>query len=150
MWSHARQLQRLCTPLLQATGLRSSPALAPNNSASLLQRSFHLLAVCGLRKTLSLLPQHRFASPIDVDRCVGILCNTSPSTATPALSQPSCGFKLKHVLKRRCKDCYFVVRENRLHVICKTHPRHKQLAITKHEKSTWILTHATQSPIRPY
>ncbi|CAD7011793.1 unnamed protein product [Ceratitis capitata] len=60
------------------------------------------------------------------------------------------GFKVKGRLKRRCKDCYFVVREERLYVICPTHPRHKQMAMKKRPKNTWILTHATQSKIRPY
>nr|CAD7456867.1 unnamed protein product [Timema tahoe] len=57
---------------------------------------------------------------------------------------PVCGFKVKGKLKRRCKDCYFVMRQERLYVICKTHPRHKQMAMKKKEKNTWILTHATQ------
>ncbi|XP_039957507.1 39S ribosomal protein L36, mitochondrial [Bactrocera tryoni] len=60
------------------------------------------------------------------------------------------GFKVKGRLRRRCKDCYFVVRQERLYVICPTHPRHKQMAMKKREKNTWILTHATQSKVRPY
>uniref|UniRef100_A0A8C5EZA8 Ribosomal protein n=2 Tax=Gouania willdenowi TaxID=441366 RepID=A0A8C5EZA8_GOUWI len=40
--------------------------------------------------------------------------------------QPSVGMKTKSALKRRCKDCFFVVRRGRLFVFCKTHPRHKQ------------------------
>lgn len=60
------------------------------------------------------------------------------------------GFKVKGRLRRRCKDCYFVVRQQRLYVICPTHPRHKQMAMKKREKNTWILTHATQSKVRPY
>ncbi|KAF2885091.1 hypothetical protein ILUMI_21094 [Ignelater luminosus] len=63
---------------------------------------------------------------------------------------PNCGFKVKVALKKRCKDCYFVRRENRLHVICKTHPRHKQMQMVKREKNTWILSHATQSKSRPW
>jgi len=62
----------------------------------------------------------------------------------------SCGFKVKGVLKKRCKDCYFVRRQNRLHVICETHPRHKQMQIIKQERNTWILSHATQSKVRPW
>ena len=46
----------------------------------------------------------------------------------PILSQ-TCGFKVKGKLKRRCKDCYFVVRERRKYVICETHPRHKQMSM---------------------
>ncbi|XP_068933567.1 large ribosomal subunit protein bL36m [Petaurus breviceps papuanus] len=40
--------------------------------------------------------------------------------------QPSLGFKTKAVLKKRCKDCYFVKRRGRWYVYCETHPRHKQ------------------------
>lgn len=61
-----------------------------------------------------------------------------------------CGLKVKGRVNRRCKDCYFVVREERLYVMCKTHPRHKQVIITKREKNTWILTHASQSVVRPW
>ncbi|KAJ8943890.1 hypothetical protein NQ318_019497 [Aromia moschata] len=60
---------------------------------------------------------------------------------------PSCGFKVVGKVKKRCKDCYFVRREERLYIICKTHPRHKQMSMVKDPKNTWILTHATQSKI---
>lgn len=150
MWSPVRQLQRVCAPLLKA----SLQLRASQSPSSLLQRSFHLLSVSALRKTLSALPQqHRIAQPIAADPCgcaAGMLCNPHNLLATPSTAQPSCGFKLKRVLKRRCKDCYFVVREDRLHIICKTHPRHKQMAIKSKEKDTLILTHAMQSPVRPY
>lgn len=63
---------------------------------------------------------------------------------------PVCGFKVKGRLRRRCKDCYFVVREQRLYVICKTHPKHKQMSMVKKEKNTWILTHATMGKVRPW
>ncbi|KXJ73834.1 hypothetical protein RP20_CCG014896 [Aedes albopictus] len=72
---------------------------------------------------------------------------------TPALGpmvNPACGFKVKGHLKRRCKDCFFVVRHQRLYVICKTHPRHKQMSMKKREKNTWILTDATQGPVRAW
>jgi len=61
-----------------------------------------------------------------------------------------CGFKVKGILKKRCKDCYFVVRGERSYVICKTHPRHKQMSMKQQEKKSWILTHATQSKVRPW
>lgn len=63
---------------------------------------------------------------------------------------PSCGFKVKGRLKRRCKDCYFVMRNQRLYVICETHPRHKQMSMIPKEKNTWILTHATQGKVRAW
>ena len=68
---------------------------------------------------------------------------------TPSLVQV-CGMKQKVVLKRRCKDCNFVMRRGRLHVLCKAKPRHNQMMTQKKEKSTWILTHATQSIRRPW
>lgn len=40
--------------------------------------------------------------------------------------QPSAGMKTKSSLRRRCKDCFFVLRRGRLFVFCKTNPRHKQ------------------------
>lgn len=63
---------------------------------------------------------------------------------------PTCGFKVKGKLRRRCKDCYFVRRQERLYIICEKHPRHKQMSMIKDEKNTWILTHATQGKIRPW
>lgn len=69
----------------------------------------------------------------------------------PSLTiNPERGMKQMGVLKRRCKDCYFVMREERLFVMCKTHPRHKQMAMKKKPKNTWILTDATQSKQRAW
>lgn len=68
----------------------------------------------------------------------------------PVLLSFERGFKVKGRLRRRCKDCYFVMREGRLYNICKTHPRHKQMSMVKKEKNTWILTDATQSKIRAW
>lgn len=62
----------------------------------------------------------------------------------------TCGFKVVVKLRRRCKDCFMIKRFNRLHVLCKTHPRHKQMIVAPQEKNTWILTHATQGKIRPW
>uniref|UniRef100_A0AAG5DC30 Ribosomal protein n=1 Tax=Anopheles atroparvus TaxID=41427 RepID=A0AAG5DC30_ANOAO len=70
-------------------------------------------------------------------------------TTVPLLNLVS-GFKVKGRLKRRCKDCYFVMRQERLYVICKTHPRHKQMSMKKHDRNTWILTDATQSKTRAW
>lgn len=63
---------------------------------------------------------------------------------------PYCGFKVKGRVKRRCKDCFMVWREGRLYNLCKTHGRHKQMSIVKDVRNTWILTHATQSKVRPW
>ncbi|KAK7793802.1 hypothetical protein R5R35_013018 [Gryllus longicercus] len=62
----------------------------------------------------------------------------------------SCGLKIKGKPRKRCKDCYFVVRQERLYVMCKTHQRHKQASLKAPEKVSWILSHATQSPVRPW
>lgn len=40
--------------------------------------------------------------------------------------QPVAGMKTKSALKKRCKDCFFVIRRGHLFVFCKTNPRHKQ------------------------
>lgn len=66
------------------------------------------------------------------------------------LTQLCNGFKIKGRLKRRCKDCYFVVRQERTYVMCKSHGRHKQMSMKKSEKNTWILTDATQSKFRAW
>jgi len=66
------------------------------------------------------------------------------------LVQQVAGFKVKGNLKRRCKDCYIVVRQERGYVICPTHPRHKQMSMKKRDYKSWILTHATQSKERGF
>ncbi|CAK1586179.1 unnamed protein product [Parnassius mnemosyne] len=63
---------------------------------------------------------------------------------------PICGFKVKGRVRRRCKSCYFVFRDQRKYVICPEHPRHKQMAMKPKPHNTWILTHASQSPVRPW
>lgn len=68
---------------------------------------------------------------------------------SPMLSQVA-GFKVKGRLKRRCKDCYFVIRQQRHYVICPTHRRHKQMSMKKRDYKSWILTDATQSKVRPF
>lgn len=69
---------------------------------------------------------------------------------TVLLEQPVCGFKFKGVVKKRCKDCYIVVKDRQQIVLCKTHPRHKQKQIMPKEKDTWIITHRTYGRIRPW
>jgi len=75
-------------------------------------------------------------------------CNThflSPVLPTYNLV---CGMKSKGRLQLRCKDCYYLCKDERWYVMCKTHPRHKQVQIKKREYKTWILTWASQSKIR--
>lgn len=60
------------------------------------------------------------------------------------------GMKQKGHLRLRCKDCYFVRRQERLYVMCKTKGRHKQMSMKTKPKNTWILTDATQSKLRAW
>uniref|UniRef100_A0A1Q3FBT1 Ribosomal protein n=1 Tax=Culex tarsalis TaxID=7177 RepID=A0A1Q3FBT1_CULTA len=128
--------------------LVNSPLLGSLASASRCTASlFHVLAGPNVGTCLSPLANQSSSSR-------ALLPSQSPDqlllpTASPLLSQV-CGFKVKGRLKRRCKDCYFVVRQQRLFVICKTHPRHKQMSMKKREHNTWILTDATQSPVRAW
>ncbi|ERL87874.1 hypothetical protein D910_05262 [Dendroctonus ponderosae] len=89
-----------------------------------------------------------------LSRSGGLLPSSSPKMAFLAPNTPSltisCGMKVVGLLRKRCKDCYFVCRQERLYVMCKTHGRHKQMSMVKKPKNTWILTHATQSKHRPW
>uniref|UniRef100_A0A182WJZ4 Ribosomal protein n=1 Tax=Anopheles minimus TaxID=112268 RepID=A0A182WJZ4_9DIPT len=91
------------------------------------------------------------ASPLTNQCSVQALAgsNLLQARLVPLLNLVS-GFKVKGRLKRRCKDCYFVMRQERLYVICKTHPRHKQMSMKKHDRNTWILTDATQGKVRAW
>uniref|UniRef100_A0A1B6L0Y0 Ribosomal protein n=1 Tax=Graphocephala atropunctata TaxID=36148 RepID=A0A1B6L0Y0_9HEMI len=62
------------------------------------------------------------------------------------------GFKVRFAVKRRCKDCYMVVRDGRMYNICPTHRRHKQMSFTPSQKTlnTKNITWAGQSKIRPW
>lgn len=99
----------------------------PQSSASFTRTFVHLRPLINQdsQETLSLLPKLPLVSQI-------------------------CGFKVKYKLRKRCKDCYLVVRDQRTYVICPTHPRHKQMTPVKKPKYSWILTHAAQSKIRPW
>lgn len=59
-----------------------------------------------------------------------------------------CGLKMKGRLQLRCKDCYYLCKNERWYVMCKTHPKHKQVQFKKREYKTWIITWASQSKIR--
>lgn len=71
------------------------------------------------------------------------------STGNPQLNQVA-GFKVKGVVKRRCRDCYLVAEEGRVYNLCPTHPRHKQMSMKKKPKTEYIITHATQHKQRPW
>ncbi|XP_076222289.1 mitochondrial ribosomal protein L36 [Nomia melanderi] len=61
-----------------------------------------------------------------------------------------CGLKMKTILHRRCRKCLFKWINGRLYVKCKAHPRHNQVQRQKKPKNTWILTFASQKPIRDW
>lgn len=135
MWLPTRQLIQSFTPILRI--LTTKFPISPPTTIS---RSFHCIIGTASHRIPSLHPIPTLTNP----QSGGILQSTSP------LLQLSCGFKVKGLLKRRCKDCYYVIRQDRGYIICKTHPRHKQMAMVKRPEHKWILTHATQSKIRPY
>ncbi|XP_065359725.1 uncharacterized protein mRpL36 [Calliphora vicina] len=121
--------------------------LAATSSA----RNFHMM-VKPLPKTItgtSSLTQNPIASSVVSPLSIvsGLQRLLAPVSS---LMNQVAGFKVKGRLKRRCKDCYFVIRQQRHYVICPTHPRHKQMSMKKRDYKSWILTHATQSKVRPF
>ncbi|XP_026280464.1 39S ribosomal protein L36, mitochondrial [Frankliniella occidentalis] len=82
----------------------------------------------------------------------GILPTLSPSFLKPAsvLAIPNAGMKTKGKLRRRCKHCHFVMIEERLHVWCDVHPRHKQMQMIKRPKNVIRLTAVSTGKIRPW
>ncbi|XP_059609201.1 large ribosomal subunit protein bL36m [Phlebotomus argentipes] len=112
--------------------LRGCLSTASRAIPTILARSFHSLLA---RPSISSITQ----SPGQLLACPG----------SPLVNLVN-GFKVKGRLKRRCKDCYFVWRQQRLYVMCKTHPRHKQMSMVKKEWNTWILTHASQGKVREW
>ncbi|KAG4071007.1 hypothetical protein HA402_001444 [Bradysia odoriphaga] len=135
MWFPTRQLMQSFTPILTTLATK-----LPTCSSANIQRSFH----CIMGSVNNRIAPTRLPSSLTSPQSVGILQSTSP------LLQLSCGFKVKGLLKRRCKDCFYVVRQSRGYIICKTHPRHKQMAMVKRPEHKWILTNASQSKIRPF
>lgn len=134
-----RNACRTLLPLTNAVAATHT-SLAPKMpiTTTLMSRSYHLLSSSS--SVANRLQTNVFAS------ATGLL---QAAAAVPQFTQ-TCGFKVKGVLRRRCKDCFFVQRQGRLYNICFTHPRHKQMAMQKKPKNTWILTHATQSKVRPW
>ncbi|CAG9793868.1 unnamed protein product [Diatraea saccharalis] len=61
-----------------------------------------------------------------------------------------CNMKVKGRVRRRCKACYFVVRDQRYYIMCPKFPRHKQMAMRQKPHNRYILTSASQSPVRPW
>lgn len=101
----------------------------------LLAKSFH-----------SLRPLSGYQETFKLNQGASSLLMTNKSTQYTQV----CG--LKHVGKvhRRCKDCSMMLIAGVMHNHCKTHPRHNQKAKTKKPKSTWIVTAAMQTKVRPW
>uniref|UniRef100_A0A1L8ECR8 Large ribosomal subunit protein bL36m n=1 Tax=Haematobia irritans TaxID=7368 RepID=A0A1L8ECR8_HAEIR len=131
-------VSRVCTRFIQGS-LRAITFSNTNQS----NRNFHMMVK---PMPVTCLPKLSF-TPDAVSLTSGIQRLLAPVSA--ALTHVA-GFKVKGRLKRRCKDCYFVIREQRHYVICPTHRRHKQMSMKKRDYKSWILTHATQSKVRPY
>lgn len=126
--------------LVRRLGLLAPRIMACTNFTSPAVRSFSMLTM----RTTTNPHQPAFAG----DHQQHILASVPHSA--PLFFVPNCGFKMVGRLRKRCKDCYFMTRDQRMFVICKTHPRHKQMGFKPEPKSTWILTHASQSPKRPW
>lgn len=120
-----------------ALAIPKLPALESVQTHILNPRGFHSLS-----KTI--VPQFNLTKNTDSYFLTGLLRPIQP------VISPACGMKYKVRLKLRCKDCYFCWVQGRLHVRCETHPRHKQAAIVKPEKKTWILTSVSQCKKRPW
>lgn len=63
---------------------------------------------------------------------------------------PSRGFKVFGKVRRRCKDCYLVTRDQRMYNLCKTHQKHKQMSIRHTDKAYYILTGVQQKKVREW
>ncbi|KAF0748306.1 mitochondrial ribosomal protein L36 [Aphis craccivora] len=63
---------------------------------------------------------------------------------------PFRGFKVFGKVRKRCKDCYFVTRDQRLYNLCKTFQKHKQMSIRHQDKAYYILTSVQQKKQREW
>lgn len=63
---------------------------------------------------------------------------------------PSRGFKVFGKVRRRCKDCYIVTRDQRVYNLCKVHQKHKQMSIRHTDKAYYILTGVQQKKRREW
>lgn len=137
MFSTFKKLIQICAPQLNraiANQIPSTSQIMNNNCSS---RAYHLL-----------LQQPNFQSKLSFMNTMSPSTLTKPAPNTQLIQ--TCGMKVRGKVHRRCKDCFMVVKHERLYNLCPTHPRHKQMSMKKKPKNTWILTHATQSRIRPW
>jgi len=104
--------------------------------------------------SLQLRIQVRAVSPCAASGAPGLLGASFPLTPTvaPLLAAPltpiltqTAGIKHMTTLKKRCRHCYFVIKDEQKFVMCTAKPRH--YAAQKMPGKKWgnyILTHATQ------
>lgn len=141
--------QKLIKPMLKTCLMTFNNSIKNNTSpiisSRILVKDFHLFTI---KPELTMpyaisMQQEQQQQQLQINKLLN-------STIILPQYQQTCGLKVKGKLRRRCKDCHFVIRQQRMYVICKTHPRHKQMSMKTKEKNTWILTHAMQSKVRPY
>lgn len=63
---------------------------------------------------------------------------------------PSRGFKVFGKVRKRCKDCFIVTRDQRVYNLCKTHQKHKQMSIRHTDKHYYVLTGVQQKKVREW
>ncbi|CAG4950192.1 unnamed protein product [Colias eurytheme] len=113
--------------------------------SSMLQRLFTLAkSVSGISKALGNAMATNYSIAHDTLNSAKLLQVQLP------IINPVCTLKVKGRVQRRCRSCYLVYRQERLYNMCKEHPRHKQVLRAPKPHNTWILTHASQSKVRPW
>lgn len=60
------------------------------------------------------------------------------------------GFKVFGKVRKRCKDCYIVTRDQRVYNLCKTYGKHKQMSIRHTDKFYYVLTGVQQKKKREW
>lgn len=78
------------------------------------------------------------------------LLSIMPLTANKPTLIPQRGFKVFGLVRRRCKDCYIVTRDQRVYNLCKTYQKHKQMSIRHPDKFYYILTGVQQRKKREW
>ena len=62
----------------------------------------------------------------------------------PVLSLPSAGIKHVAHVNKRCRHCYFQVKDEQLYVMCTANPKHYNAVKQKNKKwGNYVFTHAT-------
>lgn len=81
------------------------------------------------------------------------MINNAPQILSTVIGHsliPSRGFKVFGKVRKRCKDCYFVTRDQRMYNLCKTYQKHKQMSIRGSDKFYYILTGVQQKKKREW